>query len=279
MVVGSNNPFEVIFAITAVIIFVAGIVAVVASGLLVTNPDGSQTIFGQTYPQPPGVPQLQDMSNTGNRTPGVDWAFYEVHNITQWNTVNYNVFNPDKRVDLTAAFATNAGIVNGFQVSRNGIFFVVPYWAVQPVITLSGSHLDSNVISVQQILDNWNGSYSTFIVDPNNGQYGCFISFSPIAGSSDLTDSWNNHHGFTVALYGDAYQAPDWLQTVSNYLVFGFQLIAYFILYAVYIVLLLGVFGAFMDLNVAITSGAMALVIIICGGSLLMFIRGNSGNK
>jgi hypothetical protein len=282
--VGSNNPFEVIFALTAIMLLVAGIVVVVAPAFLQTtyNTDGSikaQVLFGQPYPQPPGVPQLQDINNAGNQTPSATWAFSEMHGVTQWNTVKFASFNPPKQVAVKSGWVTSTGLNNGFTVERDGVFLVVPYQVREPVVSMAGIPLEQNVITLQQIIDAWNGSYSTFNVDPGNGQYQCFISFSPLPGTSSMQDSWNNHQGFQVWLYGNAYGAPTWMDEVSAYLTFGFQLIAYFILYGVYIFLLMGVFGAFLHFNIAITGGVMVLVIIICGGSILMFIRGNSGSK
>jgi hypothetical protein len=139
--------------------------------------------------------------------------------------------------------------------------------------------LATNTVSVQTIVDNYNGTYSTFIVD-SNLQFRAFASFSPLPeASGSMTDSWNTYQGFQLWIYTNTYSAPPLLDQIGSYLVFGANIILYFLNYAGYIITVMSFAGTLIGLAPQVGAALMVLLIIMCGGSILMNLRGIGEDK
>lgn len=230
----------------------------------------------QSVPEAPTMPYLNDLNTQGNVS--LDFAFDETKDVIAFQDVTFTAFNPDKKVELNNGLVTNHGIGDGFKVRRVGSVFFIPIWYVEPLSTLQHQKLGNDAIMVQEIQDLNTNETSTFIVDDGNKQYECFISFSPLAGYTTLLESYNIGHGFSVRLFGNAYGAPSWSDQLVNILGFLGSLVAYFVYFCGYIVLLLAVMFQILGLVGGIGAGVVILLGILFFGSLLMFLRGLKDN-
>jgi hypothetical protein len=279
------NLFEVLIVVTAFILISSTAFALVAPSMG----------FGlDVVKQQPKFPVMPDLNASGNQTAlvGGGWAFSETQDIVggAGHAVAFNSFNPKKQLQ-TAEIIPTLGFLGsyqeGYRFQRWGTWFIMPTWYNEPICLLNGSYPteagdDHYDISAQTILDNYNGTYSTFIIDNGNAQYMAYASFSPLPGYSDIASSFNSGHGFTVWVYGNAYAKPSWTDQVVNFLTWIGAMVGFFVAYAYWIALMAGLVVT--ALSAGFIPGMIGTVIILFVGiafvgSLLMFIRGIGGNK
>jgi hypothetical protein len=277
-----SNPFQIVFIVTAIVLMCM-------AGFAIVGPTYLKGLgINISMPAPPKFPQLDDLSGQGNLS--ASYPFSETHSVIASNDqVTFSVFSPDKRVTLTHGTGEDS-----FTVARYGEWYIVPYWANEPFSDMNHNLLnnqgpvpalvpyvetDDHILLVQTIVDYYNGTASEFIVDDGNAQYQSYIVFTPLPGYSNMVDSYNAGHGFTVWMFGSAFQPPSALDQAGSYLYFFAGIIAFFVLYAWYAVQMMGIAAQLLGLNPALTGGIVVLLIILFGGAMLMFFRGSSGNK
>jgi hypothetical protein len=262
------NPFQVIFVITVIMLMASATFAVVAPSLNIK------------VPKAPTFPIIPDLNAQGNQTAllGGGWAFNETHQVSAWQDVPFTSFHTHKHVITQSGFDGDV-----FLFEREGSFIYIPMSFREPISRLDGTSISSGpsaALKVQMIVSSFNGSYSTFIIDDGNNAYMAYVSFSPLPGYGNMVDSWNSGHGFTVMMYGDAYQPLSWTDQVGIYLDWFASVIGYFVYFAAYIIAMAGLFLTFMTAGFipnAVGSGIIILVSVVFVGSLLMYLRGNSG--
>jgi hypothetical protein len=259
----------------------------------------------QAIKQQPAFPIFADLNYEGNLTAKESggWAFSETHQVTTANSpVKFNALNPWKEVSINAPAS-----VADFTFVRGGD--ILP--PQEPIFYLDGTQINTPGAfqwpftfpntgpSAQDIVNNANGEimnpngtidytgnvvyqYSTFIIDAKNNQYLAYVSFSPLPGYQTLVDSWNKGQGFTVWIYTNNYAPPSWETSVANDLVFAGGVIEYLVEYAGWIALMSGVMVTVLSKGFIpgqLGSAIIILVGVVFVGSILMFIRGNSGSK
>jgi hypothetical protein len=262
---GTSNPFEVLLVIVAI-----GLITMAAFGIVAPS-----FVKGINVPDAPKFPSLPDLTGQGNLN--ATYPFNQTFLIQGYETVKFDNFNPDKLV-VTKPNALGTDIL---QVQRFGsVIAGFGFWYDEPISYLDGRSVPKIAgavygVSIQAISDNFNGTYSTFVVDSGSKEYECYMSISPRAGYTDLVSSWNVGHGVRVMLYGSAFVAPSWLDQIGAYLYFGGSIIAFFVLEVWYAVQMMGIFGELFGLSSAL-AGALTLLVILFAGAMLMFIRGNS---
>lgn len=251
-----NNPFEIVFVITAIMIVVGGAIGIIAPSL------------GATSVVAPTMPSFPSLDVQGNLT--ATYPFDETHNCTSGHTLSYTDFNPDKQV----------------VTSGTGIAIQIPgwlglWWDTEPSYYINGTQ--TGALYAQTIVNNANGTSSYFIVHLGSNQYQAYVKVSPIAGYATLTDSWNIGHGFTVRIYGSVYTPLSWTDQASAYLTFAGSIIGYVLYFIWYMISIVGVLLVLMGLSPVLAGGAVILAITLFIGSLLLFLRGTgdatSGGK
>ncbi len=278
------NPFEIALVITAFLLIGSAAFGIIAPSFNIDVPDA------------PVFPNLPDLSVQGNLTG--DYAFSETHDVI-FDTgqlsglVKFTTFSPDKQVItklegpsfwtapidvlLSTIGLSTVNLYPVYVVERYGTFLIVPHWYNEPISFLNGT--DISHLTPQIIVDNYNGSYSNFVVDKGNNLYECFMSFSPLPGASSMAESWNSGHGFVVWLYGSAYSPPEWTTQAVAYLTWFGSVIAYFVYFIAYIIQLCAVLFTTLGALPALANGIIILIVITFIGSLLVYLRGGGGNK
>jgi hypothetical protein len=266
---GDTNPFEIIFAITAIVIIFMTCFALVGPSILGSLNVNTANI-DQVLNSAPKFPVLQNLNGKGN----------EAHEVKAYDTVSFNTFIPSKQVAVVYGVISLDGTGDAYQVRRAGnILYIIPLWVNEPVYSVAfGNKLDQDYITTTSILDNFDGANSTFNVDPGT-IYQAYIVFTPLAGYNGMIDSWNNGHGFTVQMYTSLAGSPSWTDQIGSFMSFLANIISYFVLYVIYTVEMMGIAGTLLGLSPVIGGAVAVLVIILFGGSMLMFLRGSSGNK
>lgn len=278
----NSNPFTIILVI-------AGLLIMVTMGFGIAAPS-----FGvPDVPPMPNFPTLPNAIAAGNYS--ATYAFSETHTVkAYYNYVDYSAFEPLKEVVIGRSIppfpdyfvcqipTTALWIIPS---SRGEPFFYMTGEAIyyrddSPTSLLNRAAYSPTQLSAQEILNNFNGSYSTFIVDKNDKEKTCFISFSPLPGFGDMANSWNVGNGFTVWLYGNAYTPPDWISQAGALLNFVGNVIGYFAAFAYWVFLISGVLGAVLfGISPTLGGALVVLVSILLVGAVLMFMRGSSGGK
>jgi hypothetical protein len=258
-----TNPFQVLFVITAIMLIVTGSFGIIAPS------------FGISVPASPTFPSFPDLNAQGSVN--ATYPFSETHNVTtsgigitgygDSDPVYFNTFNPDKRVFFHLRAISGSYVV----VQRLGTNIIIPWWYDEDIFFTNGTSIYP---SPQTIVDNYNGTYSTFVVDQGNNEYEATLEFSPIAGYGNMADSWNTGNGFTLWIHGSAYAPADWLAQVSAYLTFIGAIIGYTLYFIWYMIQMASALFVVIGLVPALAYGITALVIIILVGSILLFIRG-----
>jgi len=298
---GDSNPFHILLVVTVLILMATSIFAIAApqfgfnSSVIKQQPQFPSFSFSSE-----GNPQANSMGQ---------FAYNETHQIVgNGQTVYFKTFTPDKQIQ-SITLLPELGIFGSYQGGYRFLRYATWGWANEPVTDLEGNYLnavntfgaDHFSIPAQTIVDDengvimkWNdtikaayenqtfGVYSTFIIDNNNPQYMAYVSFSPLPGYHDLTTSWNVGHGFTVWVYGNAFQKPAWTDQVVDFFLFLGDVIGFFVGYVYWIAQMSGLMVTFLSagfIPAALGSALIILVGILFLGSLLMFIRGNSGSK
>jgi hypothetical protein len=270
----NSNPFEIILVITGIMLMASATFAIIAPSL------------GIKVPTAPTFPSLPDLDVQGNLTLGT-WAFGpETHVISLFGTsgeIKFTDFSPDKKIDLNfgGPWPFAPSLLPYFDFQRYGSALIFPWWYTEPISKLDGTSI-GNYLNAQTIVNNYNGTYSTFIIDNGNKQYQAYVSFSPLPGYSSIVDSWNVGHGFTVTMYGNAYAPPAWTDQAVSYLTWFGSAVAYFVYFASYIIQMAGLLVTFFTagfIPTGVGAAAIILVVLIFIGSILMFLRGSSGGK
>lgn len=255
--------WEMLMVITAFMLVTATAFGIVAPSL------------GIAVPEAPVFPSLPDIGGQGNQS--ATYPFSETHELVagDGNTyVLYPSLTPDKRVgyEIYGTTIFSSGV---FVVQRFGTIFLIPYWYNEPIFYLNKTQISR--FTPQLVVDNFDGSYATFVVDSNNTGYQALVRFSPLSGYADMVSSWNVGHGFTVWLAAHEYTPPDWTEQVVADLTFLASILGYFVYFLAYLVSMASVLFSVIGLVPALASGIVVLITIAFVGSLLMFIRGIGG--
>ncbi len=278
-----SNPFAVIFAVTAILLLITvgfGLVAPSVYPDLVSNP---------MYKMPT-LPTLQTGYARGNFTSS--YAFDETHDVVAYyNYVDFNQFIPHKEAVIGRAVPPFPDYVVIQHEATS--FSVIPTSEEEPFYYLNGKaiyHQNDNPenllnrivytptqLSGQEIINNRNGTTSTFIINKDDPNKFGWVDFTPLSGYSTLVDSWNNGNGFTVRIYSDSYTPPSWTEQLVAVLAFVGQLIGFFGQFVVWLFIMGGLLSSvLLGLSPALGGVVMALIGIIFIGSILMFLRGGS---
>lgn len=209
------NPFAIGIVLMAIVLIGATALGVAAPALGVSK---------NLIPVAPKFPNFPDLNGQGNQTAatGGGWAFnqtgYPYYKAGQTWEFHYDDFHPSKMVKV---YTPGSGMVF-FEIMRFGTWAVIPWWYSEPMSYVNGSDVPKTFgsilgLNVQQIINNWNGSGSYYIIDYGNNQYEAYVKFSPLPGYWNSTDtknglvaSWNIARGFTVTMYGNSYAPPSW---------------------------------------------------------------------
>lgn len=257
-----NSPFSIIIVITGFLL-VASIVCGFAAPYLSVFANADAQV-----PKQPVYPNFPDLSIQGNFSS--TYAFDESHIVADNGNTKFTAFQPDKAVEYQWL-----SLNPHFTIERYGTDSVVPWWYEEPVYYLDGSKA---TLTPQAIIDaGIDGEKAQFIVDGNSSKYGAFADFTPLTGYSTLNESWTTGHGFNLRMYGNSYADPDWITQAGAYLSWFGALIAYFLYFLGYMVLSAGYLFTLLGVAPAISGGIIILVAVAFFGSILMFIRGNSG--
>ena len=256
-----SNPFQVILVITAIVLVVASGIGIIAPSLGVEVP---------TAPVWPTLPDLSVQGDLNETNPfNQSWPVDAVN-----NNVLYDEFSPDKSVFLSLRYGST---FKTFEFKRYGTVVIIPWWYNEPIVELDGDPINAEYyLTAQEIINNFNGTYSTYVIDSGNNLYECTASFYPLEGYSNMIDSYNTGGGFQVWMYGSAYALPDWTEQAAAYLGWIGALIGYFVYFVAYMVGMAGVMFTLIGLSPELGAGIIILIITVFIGSLLMFLRGSS---
>lgn len=273
----SNNPFEILFVFTVTLLIASTMFGIAAPQLGIETPD------------PPVFPMLNDLSVRGNFS--AEYAFDQTLAVGARNgltEVRFDGFAPDKIVKFVVSPIDNS--VQYFLIQREGSIVILNVGYDEPIAYLNGTLINSDLeqpwyyapyksttLRPQTIVDNYDGTSSIFIVDPGNDKYECYASFTPLAGYSDMVSSWNEGRGFTLRLYGNAYEEPGWPDQVAAYLAWFASIIAYFVYFLAYMIQTAAVLFTVIGLVPELAAGIVVLIMVVFVGSLLMFLRGSGG--
>jgi hypothetical protein len=278
-----TNPFAVIFAVTAILLLITMSFAVVAPSL------GLVDLNKPEYKMP-DFPVLSTGTAMGNVS--ATWAFSETHDVVAYyNYVDYNSFNPKREVVIGRSIPPFPDYV---VVQRpDTMLGFIPTSTEEPFYYMDGVaiyHEHNNAVDLanqlaysptqlsgQEIINNRNGTTSTFIVDKDNPNFVIYCQFSPLPGYSSLVNSWNHGNGFTVWLYGNSYQPPAWTDQVVALLSFVGQCIGFMAHFIFWMFLMSGLLiSIILGVSAVLGAAVVSLIGIILVGSILMFLRGNS---
>jgi len=289
-----NDLFKVIFAITVIMLVASASFDVVAPS------------FHIKVPEPPTFPTFNSLDYQGNLTAANS-------NFTGPITPNNNPFpfSETKAVTMADADADTVNKICLFGVfypqkgmyiipSGSNYYFIVQRagspWVTEPIYDdATGQNLGSffdfesldTVIgpTAQQIVNDFNGTYSTYTVDIGNNQYQAWISFYPLPGATSMVDSFNRLNGFQVWMYGYVHGTPGWLDQITNDLNWLGSVIGFFISFAIYLAgasiafttfITSPIFGAYAQ---GVGAAIVILVAIVFIGALLAFLRGGGSDK
>lgn len=271
---GSANLFEITLVITAFMLITSSCFGIAAPS------------FGVTVPSAPVFPVLADLGVNGNFSD--TYAFVETKTVGAYD-VQFPAFVPDKNVKFDYDFFDSS--IQFFKIQRSGSILVTNIWYDEPIFYANGTTinqgtqtswlynaLNEKTLTPQTIVDNYKAGQSLFIVDKGTN-YECYAAFSPLPGYSTMLSSWNEAKGFTLKLYGNSYEAPNWVDQVAAYLTWFGNIIAYLVYFIAYIIQIASVLFVTLGLMPQLAAGVVILIIIAFIGSLLMFLRGNGGGK
>ena len=251
-----TNPFDVFFVMTVIVI-----VTVACIGVAGTSIPGLVAL-----PSQPAFPTFPSINAQGNLTGA--YLYTNSSNCYIGTSTVFSDFSPIKQVVVSAT---------GISIQRQGAVFLGlgTQWNTEPTSYLNGSL--TGPLTAQLIINNFNGTYSNFIVDYANNLYTAALLISPIGGYS-MSNSWNVAHGFYVTVESNAYVAPSWTDQAVSFLTFLGALVSYVFLFLYYLVLIAAAFVSLIMVVPAL-GAVVVLVGIIWIGSLLLFIRGGSTSK
>jgi len=284
------NPFAIIFVFAIIVFMAVGGFSVIAPSFVTTDKQGNEYLNGVEIPAKPSLPTLSLGNYRGNQSAGATWAFGpDIIYVPKDSKLS--MFIPPKYCFpwYGRASILGSGPIEGFQFERDGQYFfdAIPYKNNEPISDSSGNLINQNgILTVQQIIEytgdaaiphGGSTADANFIIDNGNPQYMAYASFSPLPGASNMAQSWSQYGGFTLSMYGNAYQAPSWTTQLVTFFVFLGDLILYAIDALVYIVAMAGVMTALLGIYPAVGETVLILVAILLVGSIIMFIRGSGG--